>query len=479
MKNLKLSTKLMAAFLGMALLVLIGGLLGPLGISKLGDRLLEITEVRLQAIQGLGMITAAQKSIQEIRRSLLIPESVNNQAETVRLFKLDEEARARAEKGWKILERLPRTREEAVLWNKLKPAWETWGKDQAEVGRLIKEGKRNEALALSINRVDDSFRQTERLLFELSALNLKLGQEVNKSGQALELWQKRLVYTGTGIGIAIALVFGFYFSFSITRPISRTIDGLSKSGARFALASEQISSSSLRLAEGTSKQARATEEIAGLTGGLAATVQQATDQVSALKDIAAESSVIGLEAFDLFKKAKKAMKEIKVSCEETSRIVKTISEIAFQTNLLALSASVEAAQSNEFGMGFSVVAQEVRNLARRSTEAAKATSTHIEETIRLVTRGDGLMRASLGSFIDYGTASADISGFSVKASEVAEKQALGIEQIKTAMGEINRTAEANASSARESGSAARQIKAQSAGIINIVEELKRTVGAGA
>ena len=99
-----------------------------------------------------------------------------------------------------------------------------------------------------------------------------------------------------------------------------------------------------------------------------------------LKNYQSETAVKWNEAFELFKQAKKATKEIKLSSEETSKIIKTIGEIAFQTNLLALSASVEAAQSNKFGIGFSVVAQEVRNLARRSTEAAKNTSALIEET---------------------------------------------------------------------------------------------------
>jgi methyl-accepting chemotaxis protein len=476
MAKLNLSTKLISGFMLMGLILLIGGLLGPYGISRLGGELKEVSEVHFPAIHSLGTMIEAQKTIQRAKQSLLIPELFSDETERGHLFQRLDQAWGRAEKGKKVYETLPRSKEGEVLWSNLKPTWETWMKSHQEVINLLKEGKRIEAVALSAGRERESFVQAERLLMELSNFNLKLSEKAKQTGLDMEVWQKRLVTSGTAAGIVIALLFGFFFAGSITKSVYRCIKNLSETCAQFAATSEQIASSSNQLAGGTSIQAAAVEETSSVTEQLSSIIQRNTEDVDNLKTFVEESGVRGMEAFDKFIKAKKALKEIKISSEETSKIVKTISEIAFQTSLLALSASIEAAQTNKVGIGFSVVAQEVRNLARRSTEASKNTSALIEETIRLINRGDDLVRASLGSFIAYGDASKPISGFSGTASEVARKQAQGIEQINIAIGEISRTSQINATSARESASVAQELTAQTNSMTKILEELKKVVG---
>ena len=476
MTKLNLSTKLIGGFMLMGLILLIGGLLGPYGISQLGGELKDVSEVHFPAIHSLGTMTEVQKTIQRAQQSLLVPESYSNEAEKGRLFHKLDEAWGRAEKAWKNYETLPGTKEGAILWSNLKPAWETWRKSHSEVVNLLKEGKRAEAVALSAGGERESFALAEKLLLDLSNFNLKLSEKAKQTGLDMEVWQKRLVTAGTAAGIVIALLFGIFFAGSITKPVYRSIRNLSETCAQFAATSEQIAASSNQLAGGTSSQAAAVEEASSITEELASIVQSNSEDVQRLKNSSDESGKIGFATFELFKQAKKATKEIKLSSEETLKIVKTIGEIAFQTNLLALSASVEAAQSNKVGIGFSVVAQEVRNLAKRSTEAAKNTSALIEETVKLITKGDNLVRASLGNFIAYGQGSIPITGFSGTASEVAQKQAQGIEQINIAIGEISRTSQINASSAQESASVAQEITAQANSMTNILEELKKVVG---
>ncbi len=476
MTKLNLSTKLIGGFMVMGLILLIGGLLGTYGISQLGGELKDVSEVHFPAIHSLGTMIEAQKTIQRVKQSLLIPESFSDETERGRLFQRLDEAWGRAEKGRKVYETLPSTKEGEALWNNLKPVWETWRKSHNEVVNLLKEGKRAEAVALSTGRERDTFRQAEKLLLGLSFFNLKLSEKAKQTGLEMGLWQKRMVSIGTLAGIMIALLFGIFFAGSITKPIYRSISNLWGICAQFASTSEQIASSSNQLAGGTSVQAAAVEEASSIIEELASIVQRNSEDVLRLKKSSDESAPVGFATFELFRQAKKATKEIKLSSEETSKIVKTIGEIAFQTNLLALSASVEAAQTNEVGIGFSVVAQEVRNLAMRSTEAAKNTSALIEETVKLITKGDDLVRASLGNFIAYGQGTAPITGFTETASEVAQKQAQGIEQINIAIGEISRTSQINASSAQESASVAQEITAQASSMMNILEELKKVVG---
>jgi methyl-accepting chemotaxis protein len=476
MRNLSLSTKLIGGFLFMGLILLIGGLLGPLGISRLGNELKAVSEVHFPAVQSLGTLIEAQKTIQRVKQSLLIPEFFNDASEKSRLFQRLDEAWDRAEKSRKNYDALSNTKGGAALWNNLKPAWEAWKKSHEEVIRLLKEGKRAEAVTLITVKEKEYFAQTEKLLVDLSAFNLRLSEKAKESGLELARWQKSMISIGTLAGILIAILFGIFFAGSITKPIYRSIRQLSDTCSHFAASSDQIASSSNQLAGGTSVQAAAVEETSSVTADLASIIQRNTEDINNLKNLSDKTGVIGFDAFEHFKEAKKALKEIKTSSVETSKIVKTISEIAFQTSLLALSASVEAAQTNEVGIGFSVVAQEVRNLAMRSTEAAKNTSALIEETVRLITRGDDLVRASLGSFIAYGEKSTPITGFTGTASEVAQRQAQGIEQINIALGEISRTSQVNAASAQESASVAQEITAQANSMMNIVSELKKVVG---
>jgi len=476
MRTMRLNTKLIGAFMIMGLIILIGGLLGPIGISQLGDELRVVAEVHFPAIYNLGTIIEAQKNIQTSTQSLLIPEFFGNDAKKDRLSQEIKQAWERAENGWKNYGALSRSKEGEVIWSNLESAWVTWKKDHNEIIQYLNDGKRSEALALFVGRARDNAERAEGLLKKLSDLNLKLSEEAKKEGQDSGNWQKGMVLTGTGIGVFIAVVFGIFLAGSITKPVYRTITNLSETCDHFATTSQQIASSSHQLAGGTSNQAATVEETSSAIEELSSITQQNVNKVQILEKISSDTAVKWNETFEFFRQLKRATKEIKLSSEETSKIIKTIGEIAFQTNLLALSASVEAAQSSEFGTGFSVVAQEVRNLARRSTEAAKNTTTLIEETIKLINNGENLVMASMGSLVEYGRVSTPITSFSVKAGEVAQKQAQGLEQINLAIAEISRTAQSNASSAQESASAAQEINAQALSMINVVEKLKQVAG---
>jgi methyl-accepting chemotaxis protein len=477
MSPMKLNTKLIGGFMIMGLLVLIGGLWGPIGISRLSSELKKVSEVHFPASTSLVNIIKTQRNIQKGTQSLLVPEAFSKESDKTSLLQGLEEGWSRAEKGLGY-DSLPRTREGDTTWSNLKMAWAAWKKDHNTIIQFLKEGNRAEALALSRGQARDSAVTVEKLLRDLSDLNRKQSEETNKEAKTQGSWQKRLIVTGTAIGILMAMVFGFFLAGSITKPIYRTINNLSGTCDQFISTSGQIASSSHQLAGGTSTQAAAVEETSAVIEELSSKVQKNTEEINALQKINDEANLIGYATFEMFKQAKRATKEIKISSGETLKIVKTIGEIAFQTNLLALSASVEAAQSSEFKTGFSVVAQEVRNLALRSTEAAKNTSALIEETIKLINRGDDLMRKSVGSYIEYGTESAVIVPYSQKAMEVAQNQAQGLEQINSAIQEISRTAQNNASSAQESASAAQEINARAISMAKIVEELKQVVGGG-
>jgi methyl-accepting chemotaxis protein len=171
-----------------------------------------------------------------------------------------------------------------------------------------------------------------------------------------------------------------------------------------------------------------------------------------------------------------SMTEISQASEETSKIIKTIDEIAFQTNLLALNAAVEAARAGEAGAGFAVVADEVRNLALRAAEAAKNTARLIEGTVKKVKDGSSLVVQSNEAFQQVANASNKAAELVGEISAASSEQAQGIDQINRAVTEMDKVTQQNAASAEESASASEEMNAQAETMKDMVGELVAMVG---
>ncbi|MGZ3387728.1 MAG: methyl-accepting chemotaxis protein, partial [Isosphaeraceae bacterium] len=174
-----------------------------------------------------------------------------------------------------------------------------------------------------------------------------------------------------------------------------------------------------------------------------------------------------------------SMQDISKASDETSKIIKTIDEIAFQTNLLALNAAVEAARAGEAGAGFAVVANEVRNLAMRAAEAAKNTAGLIEGTVKKVKEGSELVERTNGAFSEVSKSAAKVADLVSEIAAASSEQAQGIDQVNKAVSEMERVTQQSAANAEESAAAGEELTAQAEQLKRYVGELDALIGGSA
>ncbi len=172
-----------------------------------------------------------------------------------------------------------------------------------------------------------------------------------------------------------------------------------------------------------------------------------------------------------------SMREISKASEDTKKIIKTIDEIAFQTNLLALNAAVEAARAGETGAGFAVVAGEVRNLAMRAAEAANNTSALIEDTIKKVKDGSGLVEKTDEAFTRVSESASKVAELVGEIAAASSEQADGIEQVNKSIAQMDKITQRNAATAEQSASASEQMNAQAEQMKAQVNGLSAMIGA--
>ena len=165
------------------------------------------------------------------------------------------------------------------------------------------------------------------------------------------------------------------------------------------------------------------------------------------------------------------MSDISKASEETSKIIKTIDEIAFQTNLLALNAAVEAARAGEAGAGFAVVADEVRNLAMRAADAAKNTAGLIEDTVSKINHGSEIVTKTNDAFSKVAESSSKVGELVGEIAAASKEQSDGISQVNTAVAEMDKVVQQNAANAEESASASEEMNAQAEQMKGFVNEL--------
>jgi len=315
----------------------------------------------------------------------------------------------------------------------------------------------------------------------LDALTNSVAYESREIDQADAATEAALRSTRQSLVLALVttLFAGVFLALFISREVARVLGGgiatLKDSFRLVSSAAEHVSSSSQSQAEQASEQAASLEETSSSLEELSGMTKRNAESARQAKELTRETQAAASQGAEDMANMNRAMAAIKGSSDDIAKIIKTIDEIAFQTNILALNAAVEAARAGAAGTGFAVVAEEVRSLAQRSAEAAKETAGKIEAA-----NGNAMQGVQISGKVaeTLNRITQKIHQVDELVAEVADgshEQAQGIIQINQAMGQLDKVTQGNAANAEQSAAAAQELNGQVVVVSQVVAELGHLV----
>ena len=316
-----------------------------------------------------------------------------------------------------------------------------------------------------IGNVSSAFNKTVTTLKSYIDYIDEITKTLNKLSEGNMQFNLKYEYVGEFVKVKEALI-------NISKTMSNTITQIKEASEQVASGSDQVSSGAQALSQGATEQAASVEE-------LSATISEISNEINTN----AQNSRL---AYDLSSEAKKeillgqehmenmisSMHDITDKSNEISKIIKTIDDIAFQTNILALNAAVEAARAGAAGKGFAVVADEVRNLAQKCAEAAKNTTLLIEGTVHAVENGTIIADKTAKSLSIIVDKTAKVDDNIEKISEASVRQSESINQIMQGIEQISAVVQTNSATAEESAAASQELFAQAQTLKVLIDRFK-------
>ena len=321
-----------------------------------------------------------------------------------------------------------------------------------------------------------TYQALEKAAGEFNRYEKALKEKTYDDSIALAAKSRRFFMILVGFAVVVSLVITFFVGKAMTTPLIKILNGLVQGAEEVTSISSMISESSRELSDGVKKQddsmaftSRSIGDILSMTG---ATEKNA---VHVQQMMTAGMAVIAA-ANRSMNDVKACMVEITKVSEESGSIVKSINDIAFQTNLIALNAAVEAARAGEAGASFSVVADEVRKLAMKSAESANSTASLIDETVSKIHKGVSIVEKADGDFHQVAENSTQVARIIQSISEATREQTGGIDKITAEVREMGSIVSNNSDNARKSSVAADKMNTQANKMRSFVQDLADLLG---
>ena len=337
----------------------------------------------------------------------------------------------------------------------------------------IAEGDLNVAIEVKtkdeVGQVSDAFLQTVDRLKEYIKYIDEVSSVLNQIASGNLCYELHCDYLGEFSKVKESME-------KLKVSLTDTLGSFKQAAEMVSSESEQVSNGSQMLAQGATEQAASIEELLATVTRTEAMVQDTANNAEDAKKVAVDAGTGVAECNQHMESLTAAMKEISNTSMEIRKIISTIEDIAFQTNILALNAAVEAARAGQAGKGFAVVADEVRNLAQKSAEAAKNTTLLIESSFNAVEKGTRISSKTAESLknvvIHTTTAQEKIQ----KISEMSSQQAFSIEQITQGIDQISSVVQVNSATSEESAAAAAELSNQSQMLYSNISKFKLEQG---
>ena len=258
----------------------------------------------------------------------------------------------------------------------------------------------------------------------------------------------------------------------ISSSLNKTLSEISTASDQVLIGSRQISESSANLASGAQQQSGSVQQLNATIDAISQQTHKNAANATEANELSAKSTANAKAGNESMKEMLMAMSQIKDSSNDISKIIKVIEGIAFQTNLLALNAAVEAARAGDHGKGFSVVAEEVRNLAGRSQDSANETTGLIATSIERVDSGETIAESTSQSLDTIVQNAAEVSELINSIYISSKEQTESIEQISNGVVEISSVTQSNSAVSEETAAAAEELNAQAEVLQQLVSYFK-------